>query len=227
MELHMGQMIGFQRPDGGTTQGYFADAGAGAPSLVLIQEWWGLNDHIKDLVDRMAAAGISTLAPDLYRGRLAKDGDEASHMMNTLDFADATHQDLRGAVAHLAARGQPVGVMGFCMGGALTVASAVHVPGVAAAVCFYGVPPAAFADPAHIRIPFQGHFATKDDWCTPAVVGQLEAAMTGAGQHPEIHFYEAQHAFVNRTRPEVYDAACATLAWDRSVAFLRQHLARA
>ncbi|TAK93738.1 MAG: dienelactone hydrolase family protein [Aquabacterium sp.] len=220
----MGQMITFERPDGGVTQGYLVDAGAGTPCVILIQEWWGLNEHIRSLVDRMAAAGITTLAPDLYRGRLASSADEASHMMTGLDFADATHQDLRGAVQFLARRGGKVGVMGFCMGGALTVASAVHVPGLSAAVCFYGIPPAQFADPALIRIPFQGHFASKDDWCTPATVDGLEAAMTQAGQRPDIHRYEAHHAFVNQTRPEVYDAACATQAWDRTVDFLRQHL---
>lgn len=220
----MGQMIEFKRPDGGSTRGYLADAGPGTPGVILIQEWWGLNEHIQRLVDRMAAAGITTLAPDLYRGRLAHSADEASHMMTGLDFADATHQDLRGATQYLAQRGGKVGVMGFCMGGALTVASAVHVPGLSAAVCFYGIPPAGFADPARIRIPFQGHFASLDDWCTPALVDKLEAAMAQAGQHPDIHRYKAHHAFVNQTRPEVYDAACAQQAWDRTVSFLHTHL---
>ncbi|WP_290677900.1 dienelactone hydrolase family protein [Aquabacterium sp.] len=217
-------MITFQRPDGGQTRGYLADAGPNRPSVILIQEWWGLNDHIRSLVDRMAADGITALAPDLYRGRLASTADEASHMMSGLDFADATHQDLRGAAQYLAQRGSNVGVMGFCMGGALTVASAVHVPGLSAAVCFYGIPPARFADPAQIRIPLQGHFASEDDWCTPAAVDKLEAAMTEAGQHPDLHRYKAQHAFVNQTRPEVYDAVRAQQAWDRSVTFLKQHL---
>ncbi|MGQ0598744.1 dienelactone hydrolase family protein [Aquabacterium sp.] len=220
----MGQMIAFQRPDGGSTRGYLAEAGPGTPSVILIQEWWGLNEHIQNLADRMAAAGITTLAPDLYRGRLAHSADEASHMMTGLDFADATHQDLRGATQYLAQRGGKVGVMGFCMGGALTVASAVHVPGLSAAVCFYGIPPAGFADPARIRMPFQGHFASLDDWCTPALVDKLEAAMAQAGQHPDIHRYKAHHAFVNQTRPEVYDATCAQQAWDRTVSFLHTHL---
>lgn len=220
----MGQMIAFKRPDGGSTRGYLADAGPGSPSVILIQEWWGLNDHIRALVGRMAAAGITTLAPDLYRGRLASTADEASHMMSSLDFADATHQDLRGAVQYLTQRGSKVGVMGFCMGGALTIASAVHVPGLSAAVCFYGIPPAGFANPGSIRIPFQGHFASLDDWCTPALVDKLEAAMQHAGQAPDIHRYQAHHAFVNQTRPEVHDAACAQQAWDRAVSFLRTHL---
>jgi carboxymethylenebutenolidase len=221
----MGHMIDFTRPDGATSQGYLADAGAGSPSVILIQEWWGLSPHIRHLADKMAASGITALAPDLYRGRLAADADEAQHLMTGLDFADATHQDLRGAQTCLAQRGGKVGVMGFCMGGALTVAAAVHVPGLAAAVCFYGIPPAAFADPALIRIPFQGHFASQDDWCTPDAVNALESAMKQAGQTPDIHRYPAQHAFVNDGRPEVHDAGCATTAWVRTVAFLRQHLA--
>ena len=145
-------------------------------------------------------------------------------MMNDLDFPGATHQDIRGAVSHLAAISGKVGVMGFCMGGALTIASAVHVPGVAAAVCFYGIPPREVADPANIRIPLQGHFASLDDWCTPAAVDTLEAAMKAAGNPPEIHRYNAHHAFFNQTRPEVHDAEASRLAWQRTLEFLRRHL---
>ena len=220
----MGQMIDFQRPDGAQSQGYLADAGAGKPGLILIQEWWGLNDQIRSVADRFAAAGFTTLAPDLYRGRLASSADEASHLMTGLDFADATHQDSSGAVQALAKRCPQVAVLGFCMGGALTVAAAVHVPGLAAAVCFYGIPPAEFANPAQIRLPFQGHFATRDDWCTPAAVSKLEQAMRGAGASPEIYHYAADHAFFNKTRPEVYDPACAELAWQRSIDFLNAKL---
>lgn len=166
----MAQMIDFRRPDGGSGRAYLAEAGTGRPGLILIQEWWGLNAHIRDIAERFAAAGYTTLAPDLYRGRLAADADEASHLMAGLDFADATHQDMAGALAYLKARCPKVGVLGFCMGGALTIAAAVHLQGLAAASCFYGIPPSGFADPARIAIPFQGHFAERDDWCTPALV---------------------------------------------------------
>jgi carboxymethylenebutenolidase len=111
------------------------------------------------------------------------------------------------------------------MGGALTIAAAVHVPGVNAAVCFYGIPPAEFASPAAINIPFQGHFANRDDWCTPAAVDTLETAMVRAKLSPDIHRYDADHAFFNTTRPEVFDAAAANLAWQRTLAFLGEHLA--
>lgn len=221
----MGQTIEFKRPDGSACGGYLALAGQGRPGIVVIQEWWGLNLQICGIADRFAAAGFNALAPDLFHGRVTQDADEASHLMHGLDFPGATHQDIRGAVDHLAGLSGKVGVLGFCMGGALTIAAAVHVPGLAAAVCFYGIPPQDFADPAQIRIPFQGHFARRDDWCTPAAVDVLEAAVQQAGVPMEIHRYDTAHAFFNERRPEVYDAACASLAWQRSVAFLDAHLA--
>jgi len=221
----MGTMIEFQRPDGSNCAGYFADAGAGRPAVIVIQEWWGLNAHIRNLADCYAAAGFSALAPDLFRGRVTQDPDEASHMMDGLDFAGATHQDIRGAALHLQRTAGRVGVVGYCMGGALTIAAAVHVPEIAAASCFYGIPPADFAAPAQIRIPFQAHFAQRDDWCTPQAVDQLEAAMRTAGRSPEIFRYDAAHAFCNETRAEVYDAACAKLAFARTVEFFARTLA--
>ena len=217
----MGAMIDFARPDGGKTQGYLATAGQGRPGIVVIQEWWGLNDQICGVADRFARAGYNALAPDLYKGRLTAVPDEANHLMSGLDFPDATHQDLRGAALHLKSQSGKVAVMGFCMGGALTVAAAVHVPEIAAGVCFYGIPPAEFADPAKIKIPFQGHFANQDDWCTPAAVDALETAMTGS--KPEIYRYDAAHAFFNE-RSAAYDVACATQAWDRMATFLKAKL---
>lgn len=219
----MGQMTRFTRPDGGSCAGYLAEAGAGAPGIVVIQEWWGLNDQICGVADRFARAGFTALAPDLYQGRVTQAPDEANHLMTGLDFPGATHQDIRGAVDFLAARGK-VGVMGFCMGGALTVAAAVHVPKVAAAVCFYGIPPREFADPAAIKVPFQGHFANRDDWCTAAAANELEARMREAGQSPDIYRYDADHAFFNERRADVYDADCANQAWERTVDFLTKAL---
>jgi carboxymethylenebutenolidase len=219
-------MIEFKRPDGSACRGYLANAGQGAPGVVVIQEWWGLNEQICGIADRFARAGFNALAPDLFQGRVTQKPDEASHLMNGLDFPGATHQDIRGAVEHLRGMGSgKIAAMGFCMGGALSIAAAVHVPKLAAAVCFYGIPPKEFADPAAIRIPFQGHFASKDDWCTPAAVEALEAAMRAKGATPEIHRYDADHAFFNERRPEVHDATCARQAWDRTLAFLAKNLA--
>jgi carboxymethylenebutenolidase len=219
----MGSMIEFARPDGGKTKGYLATAGNGRPGLVVIQEWWGLNDQICGVADRFARAGYNALAPDLYKGRLTAVPDEANHLMSGLNFPDATTQDLRGAATHLKASSGKVGVMGFCMGGALTIAALVHIPDLAAGVCFYGIPPTDFADPAKIKAPFQGHFANQDDWCTPAAVNDLEAAMKGAGQSPAIYRYDAAHAFFNE-RSAAYDLASANQSWERMSAFLEKRL---
>ena len=219
----MGTMIDFVRPDGGTTKGYLAIAGQGRPGLVVIQEWWGLNDQICGVTDRFARAGYNALAPDLYKGRVTAEPDEANHLMTGLDFSDATHQDLRGAAQHLRPQSGKVAVMGYCMGGALTIAAAVHVAEFAAGVAFYGIPPKEFAEPAKIRVPLQGHFANKDDWCTPAAVDDLERGLKQTGLKHEVDRYEAAHDFANE-RSAAYDVACANLAWDRITAFLRAQI---
>ena len=219
----MGKMIEFERPDGGATKGYLAEAGNGRPGVVVIQEWWGLNDQICGVADRFARAGYNALAPDLYKGRLASAADEANHLMEGLDFPDATHQDLRGATRHLAGIGGKVAVMGFCMGGALTIAAAVHIPECAAGVCFYGIPPKEFADPANIKVPFQGHFANEDDWCTPAAVDALEADLARGGVKHALYRYDAAHAFFNE-QSDVYDVACQRDSWARMMPFLKTHL---
>jgi carboxymethylenebutenolidase len=219
----MGSMIEFARPDGGRTRGYLASAGSGRPGVVVIQEWWGLNDQICGVADRFARAGYNALAPDLYKGRLTTQPDEANHLMTGLNFPDATHQDLRGAAQHLKRDSGKVAVMGFCMGGALTIAAAVHIPEFAAGICLYGIPPKEFADPAKIRIPLQGHFANKDDWCTPAAVNDLEKTLKEAGVAHEIYRYDAAHAFANE-RSQAYDVGAANLAWDRMGEFLKARL---
>jgi carboxymethylenebutenolidase len=149
--------------------------------------------------------------------------DEANHLMTGLDFVGASDQDIAGAVKHLAASSRKVGVMGFCLGGALTVAAAARVPGVACGVPFYGIPPGQLADPAKITIPIEGHFANTDDWCTPQLVTDFEKAMTAAGNKPAIFRYDAQHAFANETSA-AYDATAAQQAWQRTMAFLGKHL---
>jgi carboxymethylenebutenolidase len=220
----MGTMIEFARPNGGKTKGYLAAAGQGRPGVVVIQEWWGLNDQICGVADRFARAGYNALAPDLYKGRLTTQPDEANHLMTGLDFADATRPELRGAAQHLQAQSGKVAVMGYCMGGALTIAAAVHVPEFAAGLCLYGIPPKAFADPAEIRVPLQGHFANKDDWCTPTAVDDLETTLKAAGVTHEIYRYDAAHAFANE-RSAAYDVACANQAWERMAAFLGAQIA--
>ncbi len=219
----MGIMTDFARPDGVAAKGYLAMSGHGRPGIIVIQEWWGLNDQICGVADRFARAGYNALAPDLYQGKVTTTPDEANHLMTGLDFPDATHENLRGAALELKKQSDKVAVIGFCMGGALTIAAAVHVHDIDAAVCFYGIPPKEFADPARIRVPFQGHFANKDDWCTPAAVDDLENTLKTAGIGHEIYRYDAAHAFANERSP-AYDVSCANQAWERMSAFLEKQL---
>src|ERR1700716_2663300 len=196
----MGTSISFKRPDGKDANGYLANAERGdAPGVVVIQEWWGLQEQIKGLCDRFALAGFDALAPDLYKGKVVPyhDTDAAAKEMNSLDFIDATAQTVRGAVQYLARNGAKVGLTGFCLGGAVTVIGACKIPEFSAAVAFLGTAREAAAKPADVRVPLQGHFATRDDWCTPALVDAFENALKAAGKTAEIFRYEADHAFVN------------------------------
>jgi len=223
----MGTAITFKRPDGKDATGYLANAArADAPGVVVIQEWWGLSENIKGLTDRFALAGFDALAPDLYNGVLVPyhDMDAANKQMGSLDFLDATEQTVRGAVQYLARNGGKVGLTGFCLGGAVTIIGAVRIPELAAGVCFYGIPPEQAAKPSDLRVPLQGHFATRDDWCTPALVDGFETAAKAAGKSVEIFRYEADHAFVNEQRASVHDRAAAELAWGRATAFFGKHL---
>ena len=222
----MGEMIQFKRPDGKTCPGYLAPtkAGSSAPGFVVIQEWWGLNDQIKKTADRLAEAGYRALVPDFYRGKVVTAVDEANHLMTGLNWPEAADQDIRGAVQYLKQGSKKVAVGGFCMGGALTILAAVRVPEMDAGACFYGIPLADVADPRTIKIPLICHFANHDDWCTPAKVNALEAALKQSKSKFEIYRYEAHHAFMNEARPEVYDPACAKTAWERTLKFLKKAL---
>ncbi len=221
----MGEMIVFSCPAGHQTQGYLAKAEKeGALGIVVLQEWWGLNDQIKGVADRFAAEGITALAPDLYEGRVTQDADEAGHMMEGLDWVGATEQEVHGAVKYLKSMTDKVAVTGFCMGGALTIIACVKLSEVNAGVCFYGIPPAEQADPKEISVPFLAHFANQDDWCTPDSVDALEAALKQASVVHELYRYDAGHGFVNETRAEVYDKSATEQAWERTIQFLQANL---
>ncbi len=226
----MGTTIDFPRTSGGSARGYLAEAkDPKAPGVVVIQEWWGVQGQIRSVCDRFAESGFTALAPDLYGGKVIPyhDSAAASAAMGSLDFGRSTDEEVRGAVRHLAARGVQVGLTGFCMGGAVTIIGAVRIPELSAAVCFYGLPPESVAAPADIRVPFQGHFANRDGWCTPAAVDAFEKKLRAAGKTFELHRYEGAHAFMNSDRREVHDPEAAQLAWDRALAFFRRHLGKA
>ncbi|MBC7938400.1 MAG: dienelactone hydrolase family protein [Chitinophagaceae bacterium] len=232
----MGKTISFTRPDGQSVDGYLAEpeGGTAAPGIVVIQEWWGLNDQIRGVADKLATKGYRALVPDLYRGKSTVEAEEAKHLMTGLDFGDAAGQDVRGAVQHLKASGSAkVGVTGFCMGGALTLLSAVHVPEVDAAVVWYGYPPLDYVDAAKIKAPLMGHWGTEDEFFKIEGVDALEAKLQAAGTAYEFHRYPAKHAFANETQdqgkevlPELkYHAWAAAHAWQRTDAFFAKHLA--
>jgi carboxymethylenebutenolidase len=223
----MGTTITYKRPDGKDNGGYLASAArADAPGVVVIQEWWGLQDQIKGICDRFALAGFDALAPDLYNGVVVPyhDTDAAGKEMNSLNFMDATDQNVRGAAQFLKRNGAKVGLTGFCLGGAVTVIGATRIPELAAGVAFYGIPPEQAAKAADVKIPLQGHFANRDDWCTPQVVNSFEEGLKAAGKAYEFFRYDADHAFVNEQRAPVHDRQAAELAWGRAVAFFTKHL---
>jgi len=229
----MTRTISFNRPDGKSVQGYLAEPAdaAGAPAVVVIQEWWGLNDQIRGVADRMAAAGYRALVPDLYRGKSTVEAEEAHHLMSGLNFGDAASQDIRGAVQHLKAGSAKVGVTGFCMGGALTVLSMTMVPEADAGVVWYGCPPLEYVDATKIKAPLMAHWATQDGAFAIATVDQLDDKLRAAGVAYTGHRYLAQHAFANETAVgphrlpiTQYDPAWAQIAWDRTFSFFGRHL---
>lgn len=229
----MGKMIHFKRPDGESVNGYLAEptqAGTAA-GMVVIQEWWGMDDQIKAVADKLAAAGYRALVPDLYRGKVALEANEAEHLMNDLDFGDAAGQDVRGAVQYLKESGsEKVGVTGFCMGGALTLLSAVNVPEADAGVVWYGYPPLEYIDPSKIKAPLLAHWATEDDAFAIEGVDKLEEMLSAAGVNFEFHRYQAKHAFANEAADSKnlpflkYDPQAAKLAWQRTMDFLHEQL---
>jgi carboxymethylenebutenolidase len=229
----MGRTIEYKRPDGQGISGYLAEPGqaAAAPGVVVIQEWWGLNDQIRGVADKLAAAGYRALVPDLYRGQVALGANEAQHLMEGLDFGVAAGQDVRGAVQFLKASGSAkVGVTGFCMGGALTLLAAVNVPEADACVVWYGFPPLEYVDAAKIKAPLMGHWALEDTAFPIAKVTDLEKKLHDAHVKFEFHRYPAKHAFANETADSKkldflkYDPAAAALAWQRTMEFLTRHL---
>ncbi|MCS3470050.1 carboxymethylenebutenolidase [Pseudomonas sp. JUb42] len=227
------KMVTFKRPDGKDLSGYLATPAKreGAPGIVVIQEWWGLNEQIRGVADRLAASGYVVLVPDLYRGSMTVEEEEAHHLMEQLDFADAAGQDIRGAVQYLKGHTQKVGVTGFCMGGALTLLALNAIPELAAGVVFYGMPPLEYLDPRAIKVPVQAHWATQDEFFPAEGVDKLEEKLASAGVDFEFHRYLAHHAFANETAVgsgripgTQYDPVWAQLAWDRALTFFGRTL---
>lgn len=217
--------------NGGTAHGYLAvpESGSG-PGVVVIQEWWGLTTHIKDVTDRLATAGFVALAPDLYGGSTTHDSDEAGRLMMELPVAKAA-QDLAGAVDYLLAHdgvsSSKVGAVGFCMGGGFVIVLAAQQGDkIGAAVPFYGVLKEDYPDLSGLTAPVLGHFGDEDAFTTPDAARALAARIEAeSGVKPDFRFYPAGHAFYNdENHMGTYDAELADKAWASTLEFLRTNL---
>ena len=222
----MGEMIEF-KSNGGTCTGYLA--GTSGPGVIVIQEWWGLVPHIKDIADRFAAEGFVALAPDMYHCEVTSEPDLAGKLLMSMNLATAG-KDLSGAVDALQERTgrTKVGATGFCMGGGLSLMAACLRPDAISAVApFYGgMRPDTVIEWDNLAAVVEGHYAETDrGTAAPEAVKELEATLRAKGKDATFHVYTGtQHAFFNDTRPEVYDAEVSQVAWDRMLALFRAHL---
>lgn len=221
----MSKQIEITRPDGQSAPAWYAEPAdnASAPAIVVIQEWWGVNEQIKRVGRQWTDAGYRVVIPDLFRGERSLDEAEAEHNMNNLDFGDAATQDVRGAVQFLKADSDKVGVIGFCMGGVLAMLAAMHVPETDVVVSWYGVPPDEAGDPSAIDIPVQCHFAEHDTFFPIATADALEKQLNEGGVTNECYRYDASHAFGNEDW-DYYNEEAAKAAWQRSMAFFDKYL---
>ncbi|QYK53541.1 MAG: dienelactone hydrolase family protein [Fimbriimonadaceae bacterium] len=223
----MGEMISFAA-NGETFSGYLAPASSPSPGVIVIQEWWGLVGHIKDVADQFATAGYTALAPDFYHGVTTTEPDEAGSLFMALDIANAA-KVIESAVTALIANPntntEKVAVVGFCMGGQLALFAAGLDPRIAACVNFYGVHPNVQPDYEAMKAPVLGIFAEHDEYSSPDVITELDRTMTANEVAHEFHTYAGcHHAFFNSDRPEVHDAAASQDAWDKTIKFLNKQM---
>jgi carboxymethylenebutenolidase len=221
-----------QFPTGaGETSGYLASPADGhGPAVIVLQEWWGIEEHIRSVCDRLAAEGFFALAPDLYGGETTTQPSEAEQKMMALSM-DKVEPQMCGAAEHLASldgvEGASVGALGFCLGGGLAVWAAATCPKIDAAVTYYYVMPHGKPDFKDVKGPVLGHFGTADEFIEHDEAKALESELSDAGVDVSFEYYgDAGHAFFNETdRLGTFDAAAATVSWERTIAFLRGALA--
>jgi len=223
------EMVEYTDADGEALMGYLARPAGEEPrpAVVVIQEWWGLNEHIKDVARRFAGEGYVALAPDLYHGQVTTEPDEARKLVMELDMAEAV-KEIQRAVVHLQeqpyVQGPKVGIVGFCMGGGLVLQTALAEDDLGAGVAFYGRP----LEPeqaAQVKAPILGLFGSEDGGIPIDAAQAMHAAFDEAGIENEIRVYEgAQHAFFNDTRADSYDPEAAADAWPRTLDWFRTHL---
>ena len=198
------------------------------PAVIVIQEWWGLNDNIKDIAGRFAHEGFAAFAPDLYHGEVTSEPDEAEKLMIQTDMPRAS-QELVKATEYLSQQpyidGRGIGATGFCMGGGLALTLATDTPLIKAAAPFYGVNPNPIDRLQKIQGPVLAIYAEHDAWASAAVREELQSAMAQFGKRLDVQVYPGtEHAFFNDTRREVYREAAANDAWSRVLALFRAEL---
>ncbi|MEE8581790.1 MAG: dienelactone hydrolase family protein [Myxococcota bacterium] len=215
--------------DGEEVAGYLAIPASGrGPAVVVVQEWWGLVDHIRDVCDRFAREGFVALAPDLYRGVSTVDPDEAGRLMMNLEIPRAA-RDLDAAIQtllnHVAVDGARVGSVGFCMGGQLALYAATQNPRIGAVVDCYGIHPEVALELSNLEAAVFGIFAENDEFIPTGATRKLESDLQSAGVRAIFKIYVGvKHAFMNESRPDVFDAPTAADAWGELLAFLRAEL---
>ena len=211
----------------GDTTAYVAvpKTGGNGNAVIVIQEYWGLTDNIKDIANRYADTGFTAIAPDLYRGKIAKTPEEAGELMKALELEDGL-DTIKNAIVQLqekydAAR---IGITGFCMGGTYALQAVCHLEGLNAAAPFYGdIPDEATLQ--NLKTPVLFISATQDKWITPERVRELELIAKNNLLPVKSVAYEADHAFFNDTRPEVFNPEAAKDAWKKVIAFFNENLA--
>jgi carboxymethylenebutenolidase len=224
----MGERVEFAS-NGHTCQGYLATPSSGnGPAVVVIQEWWGLVPHVEDLVERFAGAGFVAIAPDLYHGKTTTSPDDAGKMLMELDVERAG-KEIDGAAAYVLGRpectAEKFGVIGFCMGGALAQYTATHNPKVGAAVSFYGGFKKVSTPWENLNAPLLLIYGENDKGVPPEQGRELEGKLKEMGKDVELVVYpDADHAFFNDTRPQVYNADAAGDAWIRTLNLFRKNL---
>jgi carboxymethylenebutenolidase len=223
----MGQIITFNGGDK-DYQGYLAEAVNPGPGVIVIQEWWGLVDHITDVCDRFAAEGFTALAPDLYFGEATTEPTRAGELMMALNISE-TAEVLGSAVQALLnspkVQSPKVGIVGFCMGGQLALYAACHDERIGACVDYYGIHPNVQPALRTLQCPVLCFFAENDNHTSPEAVDALDQELTLLEKEHEVITYPGtQHAFFNDDRPEVYNEAAAKDSWQKMLAFFREKL---
>ena len=217
------ETLNLNTPRGATTAFVARPDTDPAAAVILIHEWWGINDHIRDIASRFANEGYLCVAPDLYHGRVAKDQQEAAKLMHDLDTADGMDSIRHAIVETRRYYAQKTGITGYCMGGTFALRAACEINELAAAAPFYGDIPEENVL-AKLRVPTLFFAGTRDAWITPEKVAVLKEAARKSNLPVEVVSYDADHAFFNNTRPDVYNATAAADAWRRVLSLFRKHL---